>query len=184
MAQGHFQKSTASQDAQLHSSTEQGPGFQVQCDVNGCIIVPVAQEEAADNFSVELTRHEYDDFIKASHRLHLLKNLRQSVATLQICGEWGAGKEEATLQMSTERVWMQGRVPQKRLTTLQNMWNRNNGTTHEAFSLQFIFTTPGQRQVEGKWDAETVMTVLQHLDSDSELLPPGITADLAEAVPA
>ena len=47
MAQGHFQKSTASQDAQLHSSTEHGPGFQVQCDVNGCIIVPVAQEEAA-----------------------------------------------------------------------------------------------------------------------------------------
>ena len=39
-------------------------------------------------------------------------------------------------------------------------------------------------QVEGKWDAETVMTVLKHLDSDSELLPPGITADLAEAVPA
>lgn len=51
--------------------------------------------------------------------MQLLKNLRQSVATLQICGEWGAGKEEATLQMSTERVWMQGRVPQKRLTTLQ-----------------------------------------------------------------
>ena len=47
MAQGHFQKSTASQDAELHSNTEQGPGFQVQCDVNGCIIVPVAQEEAA-----------------------------------------------------------------------------------------------------------------------------------------
>ena len=51
--------------------------------------------------------------------MQLLKNLRQSVATLQICGEWGSGKEEATLQMSTERVWMQGRVPQKRLTTLQ-----------------------------------------------------------------
>ena len=33
------------------------------------------------------------------------------------------------------------------LLRVQNMWNRNNGTTHEAFSLQFIFTTPGQRQV-------------------------------------
>lgn len=54
-----------------------------------------------------------------SHAVQLLKNLRQSVATLQICGEWGSGKDEATLQMSTERVWMQGRVPQKRLTTLQ-----------------------------------------------------------------
>ena len=31
---------------------------------------------------------------------------------------------------------------------VQNMWNRSNGTTHEAFSLQFIFTTPGQRQVK------------------------------------
>ena len=51
--------------------------------------------------------------------MQLLKNLRRSIATLQICGEWGSGKDEATLQMSTERVWMQGRVPQKRLTTLQ-----------------------------------------------------------------
>lgn len=25
----------------------------------------------ADNFSVELTRQEYDDFIKASHQLHV-----------------------------------------------------------------------------------------------------------------
>ena len=160
--------------------------------------------------------------------VQLLKNLRQSVATLQICSEWGSGKEEATLQMSTERVWMQGRVPQKRLTTLQasalllvacshapcwlaasvalsgtfvdplqnaykssswsigrwreicscrgqwgaedlvvalyvqNMWNRDNGTTHEAFSLQFIFTTPGQRQVkrrtrdEDKWSGSMI----------------------------
>ena len=56
-----------------------------------------------------------------SYAVQLLKNLRQSVATLQICGEWGSGKDEATLQMSTERVWMQGRVPQKRLTTLQAM---------------------------------------------------------------
>ena len=39
-------------------------------------------------------------------------------------------------------------------------------------------------QVEGSWSAETVMTVLSHLDTESELLPPGFTADLAEAVAA
>ena len=39
-------------------------------------------------------------------------------------------------------------------------------------------------QVEGSWNAETVMTVLSHLDTESELLPPGFTADLAEAVAA
>jgi len=51
--------------------------------------------------------------------VQLLKNLRQSVATLQICGEWGSGNDDATLEMSTDRVWMQGRAPQKRLTALQ-----------------------------------------------------------------
>ena len=48
-----------------------------------------------------------------------MKNLRQSVATLQICGEWGSANDDATLEMSTDRVWMQGRAPQKRLTALQ-----------------------------------------------------------------
>ena len=46
-------------------------------------------------------------------------NLRQSVATLQICGEWQGEKQEAMLEMSTERVWVQGRAPQKRLAALQ-----------------------------------------------------------------
>ena len=41
------------------------------------------------------------------------------MTTLQICGEWGSGNDDATLEMSTERVWMQGRAPQKRLTALQ-----------------------------------------------------------------
>lgn len=49
----------------------------------------------------------------------LLKNLRRSVATLQICGEWRAENEDATLEMSTQRVWVQGRAPQKRLSALQ-----------------------------------------------------------------
>ena len=55
----------------------------------------------------------------------LLKNLRQSVATLQICGDWaqqGSG-QDAVLEMATERVWVQGRASQKRLMALQ-VWPR------------------------------------------------------------
>lgn len=50
--------------------------------------------------------------------------------------------------------------------------------SHQALMLSCL------TQVEGSWSAETVMTVLSHLDSESELLPPGFTADLAEAVAA
>ena len=52
----------------------------------------------------------------------LLKNLRQSVATLQVCGDWaqqGANGQDAVLEMATERVWVQGRASQKRLIALQ-----------------------------------------------------------------
>ncbi|CAL5220304.1 g2292 [Coccomyxa viridis] len=227
MAQGNFKKTVPAEEAQ-RSMEDPGLGYQLQCDVNGCTIVPVARQDAArtpsssfvgagrqensatpsdfvmaegkgwklgydrspassssysaligsEGFSFAITRQEYDDFIK------LMKNLRQSVATLQICGEWGSANDDATLEMSTDRVWMQGRAPQKRLTALQNMWNRNNGTAQEAFALRFIFTAPDHREVEGSWSAETVMTVLSHLDSESELLPPGFSADLAEAVAA
>jgi hypothetical protein len=41
------------------------------------------------------------------------------VSTLQICGEWRADDEDATLEMSAGHVWVQGRAPQKRLTALQ-----------------------------------------------------------------
>jgi len=52
--------------------------------------------------------------------VQLLMNLRRSVATLQICGEWRSeNDEDATLEIATDRVWMQGRAPQKRLTALQ-----------------------------------------------------------------
>lgn len=64
--------------------------------------------------------------------VQLLKNLRQSVATLQICGEWGSANDDATLEMSTQRVWMQGRAPQKRLTALQASvcFSRPDSTHH------------------------------------------------------
>ncbi len=45
-------------------------------------------------------------------------NLRRSITTLDICGEWG-GDREATLEMSLGSVYVQGRAPQKRLSALQ-----------------------------------------------------------------
>ena len=54
--------------------------------------------------------------------MQLLKNLRQSIATLEICGEWGTGQranDDASLEVRTERVWMEGRAQQKRLSALQ-----------------------------------------------------------------
>ena len=50
--------------------------------------------------------------------LQLLMNLRRSITTLDICGEWG-GDREATLEMSLGNVYVQGRAPQKRLSALQ-----------------------------------------------------------------
>ena len=44
------------------------------------------------------------------------------MTTLQTCGEWASGgneSDDATLELSTDRMWMQGRAPQKRLTLLQ-----------------------------------------------------------------
>lgn len=54
--------------------------------------------------------------------LQLLKNLRRSVATLDVCGEWGTGdsaNDEAALEVRTDRIWMEGRAQQKRLSALQ-----------------------------------------------------------------
>ena len=48
-----------------------------------------------------------------------LRNLCRSIATLDICGEWRTDSDEATLEIATELVWMQGRAPAKRLSALQ-----------------------------------------------------------------
>ena len=47
MAQGNFKKSAPSEQAELRSMADPGPGYQLQCDVNGCTIVPVAQQDTA-----------------------------------------------------------------------------------------------------------------------------------------
>jgi hypothetical protein len=218
MGKGRQQNSQEKQSGMLA-----GEGMQIQCDVNGCVIVPIPRDAAGTNgitssiagqqapktqpskptvpkdfqlhqgagyklgydrgctnpreysavvggkgWSVGLTTAEYQDFVK------LLRNLRHSVTTLQICGEWGEGQhetDEATLEMKTERVWMQGRAPQKRLSALQDLWRRraagqsNNGNTQAAFALRFVISSEGQREVEGSFSAETVMSILEHLDA-------------------
>ena len=46
MAQGNFKKSAPAEEAQ-QSMEDPGLGYQLQCDVNGCTIVPVARQDAA-----------------------------------------------------------------------------------------------------------------------------------------
>ena len=35
-----------------------------------------------------------------------------------------------------------------------------------AFEIRFIVSSPGQRDVEGRFDPDTVMRILQHLDAE------------------
>lgn len=124
-----------------------------------------------DDWSMALSKYEYDDFVK------LLKNLRRSVATLDICGEWGTGSkanDEAALEVKTDRVWMEGRAQQKRLSALQDFWSHQDEHGNEvqldadksAFQVRFIVSSPGQRDVEGRFDPDTVMRILEHLDAE------------------
>lgn len=120
-----------------------------------------------DGWNISLTPEEYEDFIR------VLQNLRKSVATLEICGEWDQeGSAEATLEMSTPRIWMQGRAAHRQLTVLQRLWS-SQGTDDEklpnvAFSIRFLVTSSGSREVEGFWPDQVVMSVLRHLDDDDD----------------
>lgn len=121
-----------------------------------------------DDWSMALSKYEYDDFVK------LLKNLRRSVATLDICGEWGTADDEAALEVRTDRIWMEGRAQQKRLSALQDFWSHHDEDGNEvqldadksAFQVRFIVSSPGQRDVEGRFDPETVMRILEHFDAE------------------
>lgn len=35
-----------------------------------------------------------------------------------------------------------------------------------AFEIRFIVSSPGQRDVEGRFDPDTVMRILEHLDAE------------------
>lgn len=119
------------------------------------------------DFSISLTRPEFYDFIQ------LLMNLRRSVTTLDVGGEWGQEGDEATLQMETERLWMQGRAPQKRLSVLQDWWRNGEAASlvgedvSAAFALRVIVRSQGSREVEGAWHPVSTMNLICFIDSDA-----------------
>lgn len=102
------------------------------------------------------------------------------MATLEVCGDWGAEGSEAQLEMSTSSVWMQGRASQQRLSLLSRLWSRQRVDPSElptvAFSLRFGIRTSGKREAEGSWSADAVMQVLkalQDVQGNAERLDPG-----------
>lgn len=145
-----------------------------------------------DGWSAAMTRDEYDDLVK------LLLNLQKSVATLSVCGEWGGNSgnsdDEAALEMSSARVWVQGRAPAARLSSLQAAWggSSNNGNKESsssaaaaaaaagpssplaAFEVRFILLQG--REVEGVWPAEAVAGVLGNLEEGAGVIPPAVPA--------
>ncbi|KAK9826136.1 hypothetical protein WJX81_007979 [Elliptochloris bilobata] len=184
------------------------PSMVLQCDVNGCTIVPVASTQASprslagslvgavaskaarewhggegtgwtlgcdrsadpsafgglvggEGWTAAVTRGEYDDFVR------LLRNLRQGVQTLHVCGDWAA-TDDAVLDMDTDLVWVQGRALRKRISALQELWQRTGGrggpAPAAAFSLRFRFKAGGHREVEGTWSDEAVAQVLSFLE--------------------
>lgn len=143
----------------------EGKGWKMGYDRNPSASNPYSAFVGGDGWNISLTPKEYEDFIQ------VLQNLRQSVATLEVCGEWDQeGSAEATLEMSTPRIWMQGRAAQRQLSVLQRLWSsRGSGgekLPNVAFSLRFLVTSSGSRDVEGSWPDQVVMAVLRHLDDD------------------
>ena len=59
-------------------------------------------------------------------------------------------------------------------TVLQDFWSHQDAEGNEvhldadksAFEVRFIVSSPGQRDVEGRFDPDTVMRILQHLDAE------------------
>ena len=162
----------------------EGPGWRLGYDAAA---LPGSTNFSAvaggDGWSAAMTRDEYDDLVR------LLANLQKSVATLSVCGEWGAGEEggkgssggddEAALEMSSARVWVQGRAPAARLSSLQAAWAKTGdgasaaapSSPLAAFELRFILLQG--REVEGVWPAEAVAGVLANLEGAS---PPPASA--------
>ena len=148
----------------------EGPGWRLGFDAAA---LPGSTNFSAvaggDGWSAAMTRDEYDDLVR------LLANLQQSVATLSVCGEWGGegssrgDDDEAALEMSSSRVWVQGRAPADRLSSLQAAWGGGGAAAKAApssplaaFELRFILLQG--REVEGVWPAEAVAGVLANLE--------------------
>ena len=110
------------------------------------------------------------------NRVSIIVSAKKSVATLSVCGEWGgdngkgnSGDDEAALEMSSARVWVQGRAPAARLSSLQAAWAATAeakaaapSSPLAAFELRFILLQG--REVEGVWPAEAVAGVLANLE--------------------
>ncbi len=58
MAKGDFKNVASATDSQTGGMGDPGPGYQLQCDVNGCTIVPVAKQETARSPASELLLQE------------------------------------------------------------------------------------------------------------------------------
>lgn len=176
--------STGGAPAPVDFRLAEGPGWRLGYDAAA---LPGSTNFSAvaggDGWSAAMTRDEYDDLVR------LLANLQKSVATLSVCGEWGAGGEEggkgpsggddeAALEMSSARVWVEGRAPAARLSSLQAAWAKADAGTAAsssplaAFELRFILLQG--REVEGVWPAEAVAGVLANLEGASP--PPPASA--------
>lgn len=97
-------------------------GFDPQPDSDDVYSAVVGSHD----FSISLTRPEFYDFIQ------LLMSLRRSVATLDTGGEWGQQGNEATLEMETDRLWMQGRAPEKTLSMLKAWWQDGEAASQDG----------------------------------------------------
>ncbi len=59
-------------------------------------------------------------------------------------------------------------------SVLQDFWSHQDEHGNEvqldadksAFQVRFIVSSPGQRDVEGRFDPDTVMRILEHLDAE------------------
>eukprot|EP00232_Nephroselmis_pyriformis_P003733 CAMPEP_0182913600 /NCGR_PEP_ID=MMETSP0034_2-20130328/38125_1 /TAXON_ID=156128 /ORGANISM="Nephroselmis pyriformis, Strain CCMP717" /LENGTH=290 /DNA_ID=CAMNT_0025050327 /DNA_START=36 /DNA_END=908 /DNA_ORIENTATION=- len=114
------------------------------------------------NWSVALSSEEFNDFYT------LLQTLRQSVSAMDSAGEWESGEDGiATLEVKTDRVWMQGSAPAERLNRLQKLWSNSGAEGAEsAFDLRFVITTQGQRETEGYLTAKAVLSMLEVMEEE------------------
>ena len=63
---------------------------------------------------------------------------------------------------------------QLNVTIVQDFWSHHDEDGNEvqldadksAFQVRFIVSSPGQRDVEGRFDPETVMRILEHFDAE------------------